>query len=34
MANRGKATTEDGTLASLFGLPPRAFRVVLTFCFA
>ena len=34
LANRGHATTEDGTHASLFGLPPRPFRVVLTFCFA
>ena len=34
LANRGHATTEDPTLASLFGLPPRPFRVVLTFCFA
>ena len=32
LANRGHAKTEDGTLASLFGLPPRPFRVVLTFC--
>ena len=34
LANRGHATTEDPTLASLFGLPPRAFRAVLTFYFA
>ena len=34
LANRGKAKTEDRTLALLFGLPPRPFRVVLTFCYA
>ena len=34
LANRGHATTEDPTLSSLFRLPPRPFRVVLTFCFA
>ena len=31
LANRGKAKTEDRTLASLFGLPPRPFRVVLSY---
>ena len=31
LASRGHATTEDGMLASLFALPHRPFRVVLSY---